>query len=138
MYDDDKKRVGHNDTDFAAYGLSDLASTLRKSDPVDKTPASTPLVDHLAVIGYRSIGVSTEDLTSFIEAFASLRAMRVKGVGHSQYSIAQGQKFESFTTADTIRELIEELADASNYIDFLAIKLLNIQHTIDLVLPDCE
>jgi hypothetical protein len=61
MYDDDKKRVGHNDTDFAAYGLSDLASTLRKSDPVDKTPASTPLVDHLAVIGYRSIGVSTED-----------------------------------------------------------------------------
>jgi len=84
------------------------------------------------------VGVSTEDLTSFIEAFASLRAMRVKGVGHSQYAIAQGQKFESFTTADTIRELIEELADASNYIDFLAIKLLNIQHTLDLVLPDCE
>jgi hypothetical protein len=59
-------------------------------------------------------------------------------VGHDQYSHAQGQKFESFTTSDTIRELIEELADASNYIDFLAIKLLNIQHTIDLVLPDCE
>jgi hypothetical protein len=138
MYDDDKARVGHNDTDFAAYGLSDLASTLRKSDPVDKASASTPLVDHLAVVGYRAMGVSTEDLTSFIEAFASLRANRVKGVGHEQYAIAQGQKFESFTTADTIRELIEELADASNYIDFLAIKLLNIQHTIDLVLPDCD
>jgi len=99
---------------------------------------SNPLVDHLAVVGYRAGGVSTEDLTSFIESFASLRANRVKGVGHDQYSHAQGQKFESFTTSDTIKELIEELADASNYIDFLAIKLLNIQHTIDLVLPDCD
>jgi len=89
MYDNDRERVGHNATDFAAYGLSHLAT-----------------------------GQSN--------------------TGHSQYAIAQGQKFESFTTADTIRELIEELADASNYIDFLAIKLLNIQHTIDLVLPDCE
>lgn len=138
MYDDDKARVGHNDTDFAAYGLSDLASTLRKSDPVDKATASTPLADHPAVAGYRKVGVSTENLTSFIESFASLRAMRVKGIGHSQYAIAQGQKFESFTTSDTVRELIEELADASNYIDFLAIKLLNIQYTIDQVLPDCE
>ena len=38
----------------------------------------------------------------------------------------------------TRKAKIEELADASNYIDFLAIKLLNIQHTIDLVLPDCD
>jgi len=99
---------------------------------------SNPLVDHAAVLGYRTDGVSTEDLTSFIESFASLRASRVRGVGHDQYSHAQGQKFESFTPADTVRELIEELADASNYIDFLAIKLLNLQHTIDLVLPDCD
>lgn len=138
MYDDDKARVGHDGTDFAAYGLSDLARALRKSDPVNKTPANTPLADHPAVAGYRKVGVSTENLTSFIESFASLRAHRVRGVGHSQYAIAQGQKFESFTTSDTIRELIEELADASNYIDFLAIKLLNIQYTIDQVLPDCE
>jgi len=137
MYDDDRERMGHNATDFAAYGLSHLAPRQEDSDNTD-TPAANPLVDHAAVTGYRAIGVSTEDLTSFIESFASLRANRVKGVGHSQYAIAQGQKFESFTTSDTIRELIEELADASNYIDFLAIKLLNIQHTIDLVLPDCE
>ena len=99
---------------------------------------SNPLADHAAVTGYRALGVSTEDLTSFIESFASLRASRVRGVGADQYSLAQGQKFESFTVADTIRELVEELADASNYIDFLAIKLLNLQHTIDLVLPDCD
>jgi hypothetical protein len=137
MYDDDRERMGHNATDFAAYGLSHLAPRQEDSDNTD-TPAANPLVDHAAVTGYRAVGVSTEDLTSFIESFASLRANRVKGVGHSQYAIAQGQKFESFTTSDTIRELIEELADASNYIDFLAIKLLNIQHTIDLVLPDCD
>jgi hypothetical protein len=129
--------MGTDGTDFAYYGLSHLGNQLREGDTSNMSN-SNPLVDHLAVVGYRAGGVSTEDLTSFIESFASLRANRVKGVGHDQYSHAQGQKFESFTTADTIRELIEELADASNYIDFLAIKLLNIQHTIDLVLPDCD
>ena len=137
MYDNDRERMGHNVTDFAAYGLSHLAAGPDNTTDTD-TPTTNPLVDHAAVTGYRALGVSTEDLTSFIESFASLRAMRVKGVGHDQYSHAKGQKFESFTTSDTIRELIEELADASNYIDFLAIKLLNIQHTIDLVLPDCD
>ena len=101
-------------------------------------PNSNPLVDHRAVVGYRSDGVSTDDLTSFIESFASLRASRVRGVGADQYALAKGQKFESFTVQDTIRELVEELADASNYIDFLAIKLLNLQHTIDEALPDCD
>ena len=129
--------MGADGTDFAYFGLSHLGNQLREGDSSNMSN-SNPLVDHLAVVGYRAGGVSTEDLTSFIESFASLRANRVKGVGHDQYAIAQGQKFESFTTSDTIRELIEELADASNYIDFLAIKLLNIQHTIDSVLPDCD
>jgi len=97
-----------------------------------------PLVDHAAVTGYRADGISTEDLTSFIESFASLRASRVRGVGADQYSLAKGQKFESFSFSDTIRELVEELADASNYIDFLAIKLLNLQHIIDSELPNCD
>ena len=124
-------------TDYSAYGLSNPEPRPDKRTD-SHTPDTNPLVDHPAVIGYRSEGVSTGDLVSFIESFASLRANRVKGVGHDQYSHAKGQKFESFTTSDTIRELIEELADASNYIDFLAIKLLNIQHTIDKVLPNCD
>ena len=111
MYDNDKARMGHNDTDFAAYGLSDLGAEYKQRDTSDKATASAPLVDHPAVTGYRAVGVSTEDLVSFIESFASLRASRVKSVGHSQYAIAQGQKFESFTPSDTIRELIEELAN---------------------------
>jgi len=126
-----------DDTDFAYYGLPHLGNQRRERDTADMSNRN-PLVDHLAVVGYRAGGVSTDDLTSFIESFASLRASRVRGVGADQYAIAQGQKFESFTTSDTIKELIEELADASNYIDFLAIKLLNLQHTIDLVLPDCD
>jgi hypothetical protein len=129
--------TNHNDTDFAAYGLSSPEPRQNPRNIGHKTNTN-PLVDHPAVANYRTKGVSTPDLVSFIESFASLRATRVKGVGHSQYAIAQGQKFEAFTAADTIKELIEELADASNYIDFLAIKLLNIQHTIDQVLPDCE
>jgi hypothetical protein len=129
--------MGTDGTDFAYFGLSHLGNQLREGDSSNMSN-SNPLVDHLAVVGYRAAGVSTEDLTSFIESFASLRASRVRGIGADQYAIAQGQKFEAFTTAGTIKELIEELADASNYIDFLAIKLLNIQHTIDLVLPDCD
>lgn len=126
-----------DDTDFAYFGLSHLRDRHRTGDATHM-PNSNPLVDHAAVAGYRADGVSTDDLTSFIESFASLRASRVRGVGADQYALAKGQKFESFTVTDTIRELIEELADASNYIDFLAIKLLNLQHTIDEALPDCD
>lgn len=124
-------------TDFEYYGLSDLASGRGERDGIDMSKTN-PLVDHLAVRGYRAGGVSTDDLTSFIESFASLRASRVRGVGAEQYALAKGQKFEAFTVDDTIRELVEELADASNYIDFLAIKLLNLQHIIDEVLPNCD
>ena len=129
--------TNHNDTDFAAYGLSSPEPRQNPRNIGHKTNTN-PLVDHPAVANYRTKGVSTPDLVSFIESFASLRATRVKGVGHSQYAIAQGQKFEAFTAADTIKELIEELADASNYIDFLSIKLLNLSYIIDAGLPDCE
>ena len=136
MYD--KDRVGYDGTDFAAFGLPDLASRIPKRDSGNKTTTDTPLADHPAVLGYRAVGVTTDDLVSFIESFASLRAGRVKSVGHDQYAIAHGQMFESFTPEDTIRELIEELADASNYIDFLAIKLLNLQYIMGVGLPDCD
>ena len=135
MYE--QERVDKNVTDFAAYGLSDLAAGLRKRDNSDKANTN-PLADHPAVTGYRAAGVSTDDLVSFIESFASLRASRVKKVGHDQYAIANGQKFESFSASDTIRELIEELADASNYIDFLAIKLLNLTQITQDRLGNCD
>ena len=94
-------------------------------DTVDTSATSTPLADHPAVLAYRK-GIETNDLTSFIESFASLRANRVRGVGASQYARESGQRFEQYSIEDTVRELVEELADASNYIDFLAIKLLSL------------
>lgn len=126
-----------NATNYSAYGVSDFKLRLEQRDSNYKTNPN-PLVDHPAVLDYRTTGVTTDDLVSFIESFASLRANRVKGVGHDQYSHAKGQKFESFTVTDTVRELIEELADASNYIDFLAIKLLNLASTMEQSQVNCD
>ena len=54
MYDNDRERVGHNATDFAAYGLSHLATG--QSNATDThTPPTNPLADHPAVAGYRAL-----------------------------------------------------------------------------------
>lgn len=119
-----------SDRNLAAYGLQHLESELREAR-IARASNPNPLEDHPAVTSYRETGVKTEDLVSFIESFASLRASRVKNMGHKQYAHAQGQKFETFSARDTIKELIEELADAGNYIDFLAVKLLNLAATIE-------
>ena len=60
-----------DDTDFAYFGLSHLANGRGKRDGIDMSKTN-PLVDHLAVRGYRTGGVSTDDLTSFIESFVPL------------------------------------------------------------------
>jgi len=107
------------------------------SQTVRRNPTTNSLEDHPAVIGYRATGVNTDDLVSFIESFASLRASRVKKIGHDQYALATGQKFETFSAQETIKELLEELADAGNYIDFLAIKLLNLSSIMNESELDC-
>lgn len=116
-----------------------LHSAERRPKPqgVYRNLTANPLEDHPAVIGYRAAGVDTDDLVSFIESFASLRASRVKKIGHDQYAMATGQKFETFSTQETIKELLEELADAGNYIDFLAIKLLNLSTIMSESELDC-
>ena len=133
MYDEGGVRISDHSTSECGFQGCEFHQGINNS-----SPATSPLADHPAVTGYRAAGVDTDDLVSFIESFASLRAGRVKGIGHDQYSHARGQKFEAFTPSETIKELIEELADASNYIDFLAIKLLNFAHTMDVLQIDCE
>jgi len=71
---------------------------------------TNPLVDHLAVRGYRAGGVSTDDLTSFIESFASLRASRVRGVGADQYALAKGQKLSDAAWERLVRESHEGIS----------------------------
>lgn len=106
-------------------------------DTVDTDTTRTPLADHPAVLAYRK-GIETDDLTSFIESFASLRANRVRGVGASQYARESGQRFEQYSIEDTVRELVEELADASNYIDFLAIRILHLISNTKETGIDCD
>ena len=113
-----------NDTQWS--GFQGLTDRIGAGKIMDTNPTSAPLADHPAVLTFRNDGVSTEDLTSFVESFASLRAGRISGVGARQYSGRGSQKFEQYTLEDTVRELVEELADASNYIDFLAIKILSL------------
>lgn len=104
---------------------------------MDTDTSRTPLADHPAVLAYRK-GIETNDLTSFIESFASLRANRVRGVGASQYAHESGQRFEQYSIEDTVRELVEELADASNYIDFLAIRILHLISNTKETGIDCD
>ena len=106
-------------------------------DTVGTDTSRTPLADHPAVLAYRK-GIETNDLTSFIESFASLRANRVRGVGASQYAHESGQRFEQYSIEDTVRELVEELADASNYIDFLAIRILHLISNTKETGIDCD
>jgi hypothetical protein len=48
------------------------------------------------------------------------------------------RRFEQYTLEDTVRELVEELADASNYIDFLAIKILSLVKSTKDSGIDCD
>jgi len=107
-------------------GLYSNPSRPRARTIMDTDSTGAPLADHPAVLTFRNDGVSTEDLVSFVESFASLRSSRISGVGAREYSGRGSQKFERYTLEDTVRELVEELADASNYIDFLAIKILSL------------
>jgi hypothetical protein len=73
-------------------GLYSNPSRPRARTIMDTDSTGAPLADHPAVLTFRNDGVSTEDLVSFVESFASLRSNRISGVGAREYSGRGNQK----------------------------------------------
>jgi len=98
-----------------------------KPDPVATTPAppAAYLAEHAAV-RKQGYGVSTTELASFVEVFADYAKSRVEGTGHAEYESAGTQKFESMSFDTLVYELVDELADAQNYITMLSAKALSL------------
>jgi len=57
----------------------------------------------------------------------------VLGIGAAQYDDGKGQKFEQFSFNDVVLELIDEIADAHNYLTMLAVKALTVYGFMDVV-----
>ena len=85
--------------------------------------------DHPAVTDHGS-GIALNDLTSFMESFNDYVISRIKGVGADQYMKSTGQLFETFTTKETVDELLAELADTIAYTNFIAIKVIALANII--------
>lgn len=93
------------------------------SDPGYK-PEPDPLAEHAAVTGH-GYGVSSDDLASFVESFASFCQSRIKGTGKEQYDLGNRQAFEDMTEDEMVTGLIEEIADGFNYMAMGLIKVLS-------------
>jgi hypothetical protein len=86
-------------------------------------PFSPDLMEHPAVQDHGK-GVSSADLASFTECMASMASSRILDLGHKSYGMGDRQKFEGQTSAELIEGLLEEVADAINYLSMAAIKAL--------------
>lgn len=85
-----------------------------------------PLREHPAVQNHGQ-GVTSEDLASFVGELSSLSQERIKGTGREQYSLNRddhGQAFEHQSAEELTTGLLEEAADAINYIAMAMIKFL--------------
>ena len=122
---------------FGANGPIEAASVIDLSSLAKRTnegevKGAEYLAAHPAVM-LHGAGVTTEDLASYHEAFADYCRSRVKGVGAAQYDDGKGQKFEQLTFNDVLGELVDEIADAQNYLTMLSIKVLTAYGFMDVV-----
>lgn len=79
------------------------------------------LLGHPAV-GKHGEGVTSAELADFTRSLSGLSQARVMGTGHQQYATGKLQRFEELSPAELGRELLEELADAMNYLAMVGIK----------------
>lgn len=109
-------------------GVVDLSSLKDRRNSDSETPpgkGASYLAGHPAVVLHGK-GSSTDDFASFAESFADYSRSRIRGIGAAQYDNGKGQKYEDFDFNDVAVELLDELADAQNYIAILAVKTLAI------------
>jgi hypothetical protein len=117
-YDDDPAGVQYG------YGLGDASGFEPIPEKISShDPFSPDLMEHPAVQNHGK-GVSSADLASFTECMASMASSRIQDLGHKSYGMGDRQKFEGQTSAELIEGLLEEVADAINYLSMAAIKAL--------------
>ena len=83
------------------------------------------LMNHPAVTNYGA-GVSSTELADFVQLVSSTAVDRVLDQGHSEYG-GEIQQFELKDHASFAQDIVEELADAINY---LAMALARSLHTM--------
>lgn len=114
-------------------GVPDLGNLKADRQDTDSGTASKNaayLARHDAV-RLHGDGMTSDDLHSFAEAFADYSRSRILNVGAEQYADEDGQKFESMTYNQIILELVDEIADAQNYLTMLGIKVLTLHGALD-------
>jgi len=81
MYDDDKKRVGHDATDFAAFGLPDPFRGYAKRDNNDTSDTDSVDFDHVKFI---------VDMWEILDAAGNLLIKKHKDYGPTNISLSPG------------------------------------------------
>lgn len=76
-------------------------------------------------------GTTTEVLDEFVGLWADYCRGRIRGNGAEQYADINGQAYERMTIDRLINELVDELADVSNYAAMLAVKIMSMKGALD-------
>jgi hypothetical protein len=81
MYDDDKKRVGHDATDFAAFGLPDPFRGYAKRNDNNKTDTDSIDFDHVKFV---------TDVWEVLDGAGNLLIKKHKDYGPTNISLSPG------------------------------------------------
>jgi hypothetical protein len=125
---DDTNGMGTSANTPDKSGVQDSGTQQGNGNNNRKTPTNF-FYDHPAVKDHGS-GIALQDLTSFMESFNDYVVSRIRGVGADQYMKSTGQLFETFSTKETVDELLAELADTIAYTNFIAIKVIALSNAI--------
>jgi len=125
---DNSERMGRDINNANEPGVQNSSTGQGNGNNNRKAPTRF-FYDHPAVKDHGS-GIALNDLTSFMESFNDYVVSRIRGVGADQYMKSTGQLFETFSTTETVDELLAELADTIAYTNFIAIKVIALANAV--------